>query len=74
MPLWTRYETHTPPGAGVPPPELASGNAPARRLISQDTVEILRPDGVRQSATAVATPELTVGDVLRAGRRFVRVV
>ena len=57
------------PGAGVPPPELAE----SRGLISQGAVEITSPNGGRQSATAVAVPVLTVGDALRAERRFARV-
>ena len=52
---------------------LASSNAEARRLIGQGAVEIIHPDGQRESVAAGDAPELRPGDVVRAGRRrFVR--
>ena len=54
---------------------LASSNAEARRLIGQGAVEIIHPDGQRESVSAGETPALAAGDVVRAGRRrFVRLV
>ena len=52
---------------------LASSNGEARRLIGQGAVEIIRADGERVSVAAGDSPALSVGDVVRAGRRrFVR--
>ena len=54
---------------------LASSNAEARRLIGQGAVEIIHPDGQRESVAAGDAPELRPGDVVRAGRRrFVRLM
>ena len=53
---------------------LAASNGEARRLVSQGAVEIIRPDGQRESVTAPNTPAPEVGSVVRAGRRrFVRI-
>ena len=54
---------------------LAASNSEARRLVSQNAVEIIRAGGQRESVAAGATPALAAGDVVRSGRRrFVRVV
>ena len=53
---------------------LAASNGEARRLVSQGAVEIIRPDGQRESVTAPNAPAPEVGSVVRAGRRrFVRI-
>ena len=54
---------------------LASSNSEARRLISQNAVEVIHPDGTRTPLAIGKGADINPGDVVRAGRRrFVRLV
>jgi tyrosyl-tRNA synthetase len=55
--------------------QLVASNREARRLVGQGAVEIIRSNGDRVAVSAGdPTPELSPGDVIRAGRRrFVRI-
>jgi tyrosyl-tRNA synthetase len=55
--------------------QLVASNSEARRLVGQGAVEIIRSNGDRVAVSAGdPTPELSPGDVIRAGRRrFVRI-
>ena len=54
---------------------LVSSNGEARRLLTQEAVELIRADGQRTTAAMGDEPNLDAGDVVRAGRRrFVRLI
>jgi len=54
---------------------LTSSTNETRRLISQDAIEVIHPNGDRERIGMSAGFEINPGDVIRAGRRrFVRVV
>ena len=54
---------------------LVSSNGEARRLLGQGAVELIRTDGERTTAAMGDEPNLSPGDVVRAGRRrFVRLI
>ncbi len=53
---------------------LASSVSDARRLMSQNAIEVIHPDGTRTLLIVGKGAEINPGDVIRAGRRrFVRI-
>jgi tyrosyl-tRNA synthetase len=54
---------------------LASSVSEARRLMSQNAMEVIHWDGTRTPLVAGKGADINPGDVIRAGRRrFVRII